>query len=230
VAYTVRSSRSHRAHTDQVWFGSASRLGRRGNILSPAFVILASPLVTLQGTTPHPRDTRVLCTPSPLARSERATRPSSLVQCVRLCVTTPLQSERASLSITHARGGLALEDPAYDSSTTTAHLPDEIAQAVTSAIILLSNDEYHCRYDKSRLFLPDRQQNQIPATRLVLIISCLRQAARRQGLESISAYRILDFACLLYTALHPTVDRMCAGERGISKAGIHHLPQAPAST
>lgn len=158
MAYTVRSSRSHRAHTDQVWFGSASRLGRRGNILSPAFVILASPLVTLQGTTPHPRDTRVLCTPSPLARSERATRPSSLVQCVRLCVTTPLQSERASLSITHARGGLALEDPAYDSSTTTAHLPDEIAQAVTSAIILLSNDEYHCRYDKSRLFLPDRQQ------------------------------------------------------------------------
>lgn len=228
MAYTVRSSRSHRAHTDQVWFGSASRLGRRGNILSPAFVILASPLVTLQGTSPTP-EIQEYCALPPL--SLRANVRLGLLLWCSVCevVCDYTIAVGKSVLVYNARGGLALEDPAYHSTTTTTHLPDEIAQAVTSAIILLSNDEYHCRYDKSRLFLPDRQQNQIPATRLVLIISCLRQAARRQGLESISAYRILDFACLLYTALHPTVDRMCAGERGISKAGIHHLPQAPAS-
>lgn len=72
-------------------------------------------------------------------------------------------------------------------TTNTVHPPDAITQAVTSAILLLSNDEYHCRYDKSRLFVPGHQQTKFPATRLVLIISCLRQAARRQGLESISA-------------------------------------------
>ena len=79
--------------------------------------------------------------------------------CVKSCETIPLLSERATSPITYARGGgLAIEDPAYDTTNTTAHPPDEIAQAVTSAILLLSNDEHHCRYDKSRLFLPDRQQ------------------------------------------------------------------------
>ena len=87
-------------------------------------------------------------------------------------------------------------NPAYDTTTTTTTTvdpPDAITQAVTSAIILLSHDEYHCRYDNSRLFSCQATSSQIPATRLVMIISCLRQATRRQGLESISAsYHILD--------------------------------------
>ena len=101
---------------------------------------------------------------------------------MKSCATTLLQSERATSSIKYARGGLGAEDPAYDTTTTTAHLPDEITQAVTSAIYCLVTTNTTTA-TINRAFLARPPANQIPATRLVLIISCLRQAARRQGLK-----------------------------------------------
>ncbi|KAM0702656.1 hypothetical protein Q7P35_010087 [Cladosporium inversicolor] len=89
----------------------------------------------------------------------------------------------------------AIEDPAYDTIHHHHHRAsgrrDSAGRDIRRPIILLSNDEYHCRYDKPHCPLPYRQQTKIPATRLVLIISCLSQAARRQGLESKPTKHIL---------------------------------------
>jgi hypothetical protein len=184
-------------HTDHVWFRIALGVAaiQGSSALLRDFSVSSPPTPKIQEYA------EARCTPFP---SLRASVPFGSLWCrVTLCnYTSAVGKSEFAYNAWKEELRSRVEDPAYN--TNTAHLPDEITQAVQSEIYCVCNGEYHYNYDRPRCLWPYHQRttSQPRESPLSSSVSAKQPEGRDPKANRQSAYTVRLACCTQHYLPH----------------------------